>query len=99
MSRVCVHVALVVGALFWSGVARADVQDWQLNEVLTTVGGDATVQYIELRNDVGGCFFPTSRIEVFDAAGGFVGAVNAAVVTTCFDPGLLTQHAHSGELF
>ncbi len=79
-----------------SRVAHADVQDWQVNEVLTSAGGDTGVRYVELRNDVGGCLFASSRIEVFDADGGLIANAAPFASTTCFGPNTYFLFATSG---
>jgi MYXO-CTERM domain-containing protein len=66
--------------------AFADVQDWEVNEIVTSGGGDVQARYVELRNLVGGCMFPTSRIEVYDANGAGIGSAAPFAVTTCFGP-------------
>lgn len=81
--QVCAFVFI---CLVGSGRAHGDVQDWQINEVMTNLGGDDQIRYVELRNDVGGCFFPSSRIEAFDADGSSVGGTSPFAVTTCFGP-------------
>ena len=82
--------------LLVSRSAGADVQDWQVNEVLTSAGGDTAVRYVELRNDVGGCLFPSSRIEVFDADGALIGNAAPVAATTCFGPDTYFLFATSG---
>lgn len=66
--------------------ALAGVEDWEVNEIVTSGGGDVQARYVELRNLTGGCMFPTSRIEVFDADGEGIGSVAPFSVTTCFGP-------------
>jgi MYXO-CTERM domain-containing protein len=92
----------VVAVLCWPlGSARAGTQDWEINEVLASAGGDSAVRYIELKNGVGGCFFPSSQIQVFDSAGVEVGSVSPSPTTICFGPDTYYLLATTGamELF
>jgi hypothetical protein len=89
--RVRAVAALITGwawaaALLPASRAWAGVQDWQVSEVVTSAAGDPGVRYIELENPVGGCMFPSTRIEIYDASGGPLGAVAPAATTTCFGP-------------
>ncbi len=69
-----------------AGEALAGTEDWQINEVLVSAGGDSSIRYIELYSEPGGCLFPSSQIQVFDAAGQSVGSVSPSPVTVCFGP-------------
>lgn len=79
---------IAAAALTWlaAGVARADTQDWEVNEVVASAGGDTSVRFVELANPVGGCLFPSSRVVVYDGAGGVLGSVTMVTQTTCFGP-------------
>ncbi len=81
----------IAAAIVWvqavvPGSARGEVQDWQVNEILTHAGGDGAVRYVELWNQVGGCLFPTSQLRVYDAAGQLLDQVSPVAATTCFGP-------------
>jgi hypothetical protein len=89
--RVRAVAALITGwawaaALLPASWAWAGVQDWQVSEVVSAVAGDPRIRYIELENPIGGCMFPSTRIEIYDAGGGPLGAVAPAATTTCFGP-------------
>ncbi len=79
-------VVLGAAILGRGGAAGAGIEDWEVNEVVTQVGGDVQIRYIELRNLPGGCMFPTTRIVAYDAAGQNVGSINPVVGTTCWGP-------------
>lgn len=70
-----------------AGDARADIHDWEVNEVLVSAGGDTSVRFVELANPVGGCLFPSSRVVVYDGAGDVLGSVTMVSQTTCYGPG------------
>jgi MYXO-CTERM domain-containing protein len=89
--RVRAVAALITGwalaaALLPTSRAWAGVQDWQVSEVVTSVAGDPRIRYIELENPVGGCMYPSTRIEVYDASGEPLGQVAPVAATTCFGP-------------
>ncbi len=65
-------------------VAKAGIEDWELNEVVTSAGGDGAVRYLELANLAGGCLFPTSQVVVYDGAGQVVGTTALVSQTTCY---------------
>lgn len=69
------------------GEVSGGIEDWQLSEVLTSVGGDTRIRYVELYNDVGGCFFASSRVVVYDVDGQSIGSTPVAITTTCYEPG------------
>jgi hypothetical protein len=79
-------IAGVVLAYLGTGEARGDIHDWEVNEVLVSAGGDASVRFVELANPVGGCLFPSSRVVVYDGAGGVLGSVTMVTQTTCYGP-------------
>lgn len=81
-----VGVALAVLTVLAPG-AGAGVEHWEVNELVASVGVDPSIRFVELHNPEGGCLFPTSRIDVRDAAGGLLGAVTPVTETTCFGPG------------
>ena len=64
--------------------AAAGVEDWEVNELLVLEAGDPAIQYIELRNEVGGCLFPSSRVEVLDSSGSLVDAFGTTHGQVCF---------------
>lgn len=67
-----------------SHVAKAGIEAWEMNEVVTSAGGDGAVRYLELANLVGGCLFPTSRVVVYDGAGQVVGSAALVTQATCY---------------
>jgi hypothetical protein len=69
------------------GPAYADLADWEVNEVVASVDGDPAIRFLELTNTVGGCLFPTSRVDIRDADGALVAAVPLVTATTCFEAG------------
>jgi hypothetical protein len=52
--------------------------DWQ---------SDDQIRFVELSNPAGGCLFPSTRLEVFDAEGQALAFVSPVTVTTCVEPG------------
>ena len=81
------RIVLAIALLASSRSASAGIEDWQLNEVLTSASGDTDIRYIELFNAVGGCLFATSRIHVYDSDGANIGSTALVATTTCYDPG------------
>lgn len=77
----CALVSLSV-----TGIAAAGIEDWQVNEVVTSVGGSTAVRYVELFNQPGGCLFSSTRVMVFGADGALLGATTLVPSTTCFGP-------------
>jgi len=67
-----------------AGPAGAGVEDWEVNEVVVSGGGNSAVRYIELANLPGGCLFPSSRVTVYDADGVAVDTAGLVAGTTCF---------------
>jgi MYXO-CTERM domain-containing protein len=66
------------------------IADFRVNEVLPQLGGDGRVRFVELfvpQGTGGNCLFPTTRIEVFDAAGVLIGAVAPFTGTVCYPAG------------
>jgi hypothetical protein len=64
------------------------VWDWQISEVVSAVGGDRELRYVELYTPPGtvdNCLYNSSRLEVFDAAGGLLGTVTPFQTTTCYN--------------
>lgn len=78
------RLAAWVAVLAAARPAAADVEDWEVNEIVVSAGGNPSAQYMELATPVGGCLFPSSRVEVFDAGGASLGAVGLAASTTCY---------------
>jgi MYXO-CTERM domain-containing protein len=77
----------VMAAFILAGVCRsaaAGVEDWEVNEIVVSAGGDSAVRYIELVNLPGGCLFPTSRVTSYDAGGAVVDTQSLVAGTTCF---------------
>ncbi len=72
-------VCLVAGAHF----AHAGVADWELSEVHLSSDGDANLRYVELANEAGGCLFPTSTLDLYDAAGVLLDTQSLSVITVC----------------
>ncbi len=77
---------------------QAGVEDWEVNEVVVSAGGDSAVRYVELRNLPGGCLFPTSRVTVLDAAGNAVDTQGLVPGTTCYGPDTYFLIATGGAL-
>lgn len=79
--------ALCVGALVvvaGSRVAEAQMVDkWRVSEVVTALDGDVGKQYIELIHPGGGCFFSSSRIEVFYSDGQLLATQFPWAATVC----------------
>lgn len=79
--------ALAFWAVLGHGArALADIQDWQVNEVLASADGNPGIRYIELYNPVGGCLFPSTRVEVFGADGQLLGSAAPVTFTSCVAP-------------
>jgi hypothetical protein len=80
---------LFVG-LLGAGEAGAALADFRVNEVFAGATDAPGAWFIELHVPEGtlaNCLFPTTRIEVFDAAGALVGAVAPFSTTECFVAG------------
>ncbi len=71
--------AVLSGTL--AGSARAGVQDWELSEVYR--GTDPQLRYVELANQVGGCLFPSSTIDLFDGQGQLIDTMTLTISTAC----------------
>lgn len=65
----------------------AGIEDWQVNEIVTSASGDDEVRYIELYNEVGGCLFASTRVRVYGSGGAIVGTTTLVATTTCYEPG------------
>lgn len=63
------------------GPVEAGVEDWEVSEVYR--GSDPNVRFVELVNLVGGCLFPTSRVELFDGEGALLATMSLSVATAC----------------
>src|SRR5579862_6244157 len=79
-------IGVVVGfGLGIASPAAAAVGDWQLNEVVTAApNGDASARYVEVFANADACWFPTTRLDVFDAGGVLTGSRAPFATTTCF---------------
>lgn len=64
-------------------LAHAGVSDWELNEVHLSSDGDENLRYVELANEAGGCLFPTSTLDLYDASGALLDTQSLSVVTEC----------------
>lgn len=80
----------------WSGVS-----DWELSEVHVSSAGDANLRYVELVNEVGGCLFPTSTLDLYDAQGTLLDTQGLSVITSCYGAPtyLLLATGESAEYF
>jgi len=76
------RAAVVLLALCAPAAAQA-VDKWRISEVLTAIDGDAHKQYIELAHPGGGCFFASSRVELFYPDGQLIGTQFPWVSTVC----------------
>ena len=76
-------LALLVPMLVSIPSASAGVEHWQLSEVFQ----DSSLpnrRFVELSNTVGGCLFPTSTLDVYDAEGQLLSIQSLAQGTSCF---------------
>jgi MYXO-CTERM domain-containing protein len=64
--------------------AHAGVEDWELSEVHPQSEGDPQLRFVELVNEVGGCLFPTSTLNLYDSDALLIDIVSLATVTTCY---------------
>lgn len=77
----------VLGITLAAMPAAAGVLDWQISEVVSSVGGDRELRFVELYAEPGtkdNCFFSSSRLEIFDAAGNLLGSVTPFQTTQCY---------------
>ncbi len=68
----------------------AAIADFRVNEIVPQVGGDPGLRLIELfvpADAFANCLFPTTRIEIFDAAGVLLGTAAPWTTTVCYDGG------------
>jgi hypothetical protein len=63
--------------------ANAELSDWEVNEVHLSSDGDANLRYVELANEAGGCLFPTSTLDLYDASGVLLDTQSLSVITVC----------------
>ena len=70
------------------GLASAGVEDWRVNEVVPSAAGTSDFRFVELyappSDFADSCLFPTSRVEVYDADGTFLGAAAPVATTRCY---------------
>jgi hypothetical protein len=100
VNRATIWIAAAILAA--AGPARAGVSGWQLSEVLPAgPGGDPQVRYVELSAPSGGCWFSTTRLDAYDAAGAALGSVAPLSQTTCFgaDTYLVLGTAEAGQAY
>jgi hypothetical protein len=94
---------LAIGVvLVIAGPAEAAVGDWQLNEVVTAASnGDASARYVEVYANADACWFPSTRLDVYDAGGHLIGSTAPYLTTTCFTSGtyLVVGTAAAGTAF
>ena len=64
-------------------LAHADLSDWELSEVHLSHDGDENLRYVELANEVGGCLFPSSTLDLYDANGVLLDTQSLSTITTC----------------
>lgn len=71
-----------MGVLTGAGrLVQAGVEDWEVSEVYR--GSDPAVRFVELVNLLGGCLFPTSRVDLFDGEGALLATMSLSVTTAC----------------
>ena len=76
---------LALCSLLVAGPAFAAVGDWRLNEVVAaSPSGDANARYVELYTPADACWFPSTRLDAYDAAGLPLGSIAPFAQTTCF---------------
>jgi hypothetical protein len=80
---------LAIGVvLVIAGPAAAAVGDWRLNEIVTAApSGDASARYVELFANADACWFPSTRLDAYDAGGHAIGSIAPFPTTTCFSAG------------
>lgn len=76
---IAVFATLIGGA----GVARAGLADWELSEVHLAAEGNEDLRYVELANEVGGCLFPSSTLDLYDASGTLIDTQALTITTVC----------------
>ncbi len=92
-----VYRRLTLGVLLVASPAAAAVGDWRLNEVLTAgPGNDGSVRFVELYTGVDACWFPSTRLDVYDPNGNAIDAIAPFSSTTCFAAGTYLVLATSG---
>jgi hypothetical protein len=94
-----VAIGVVLGS---AHAAAAAVGDWQLNELVSAApNGDAAARYVELYANADACWFPSTRLDVYDAGGQRTGSIAPFLTTTCFPSGtyLVVGTAAAGATF
>ncbi|MBL4635282.1 MAG: hypothetical protein JKY56_15570 [Kofleriaceae bacterium] len=78
-------LALLAALLVGMPSASAGVEHWQLSEVFQDSSqGNANRRFVELSNTEGGCLFPTSTLDFYDAEGQLLSIQSLAQGTSCF---------------
>ena len=76
---------LALGSLLLASPAFAAVGDWRLNEVVASApNGDTAARYVELYTPADACWFPSTRLDAYDAGGLPLGSIAPFAQTTCF---------------
>jgi hypothetical protein len=65
-------------------IARAGVEDWEINEIHLQSQSDTQLRFVELVNLQGGCLFPSSTLHLYGGDGSLLDIVSLAQVTTCY---------------
>jgi len=74
------RLALFLGL---SSSAYAGVEDWQLSEIYQEQSAPGR-RFVELSNLEGGCLFPSSTLDLYDAEGQLLSIIALTQTTTCF---------------
>ncbi len=82
--RATAQAITMVCTLAGASHAWAGVSDWELSEIHRQSEDDASLRYIEIANEVGGCLFPTSTLDLYDADGELLDTIGLSVTTTCY---------------
>lgn len=96
------RAAILAGLCAAAPAAAAAVGDWRLNEVVTAgPSGDGAIRFVELYTPVDACWFPSTRLDVYDADGHVTGQVAPYPVSTCFGAGsyVVLGTAQAGAAF
>ncbi|MEZ4402214.1 MAG: hypothetical protein R3B06_19460 [Kofleriaceae bacterium] len=82
------HRLVVLVGVLAPAVARADLVDVRLSEVVTaSPAGDPAARYLELEVTAAACLFPTTRLVSYDAAGQVLGDAAPFASATCLAAG------------